>query len=411
MAIGLAPPGLGAQTPTPPPHVPAQGQAGTELTISLLTMGVGERVWERFGHNAILVEDRSRGTAKAYNYGLFDFRQENFILRFVQGRMLYWMQGFDLEPTLQVYVGSNRSVWRQELNLTPAERVAMREFLEWNERPENRFYRYDYYRDNCSTRVRDALDRVLGGRIRAATDTVPTGRSYRFHTSRLIASDLPLYTGLLLALGQPADHQLSAWEEMFLPLALREWLRRVTVLDGSGRLVPLVKSERTLFAATEPAPRAAPPARLPAYLGLGLVLGLVLSGLGWRGVAPGSARRWFAWLAGGWALVMGIAGGLLAFLWAFTDHAVAYRNENLFQANLLLLPLVILVPAAARTTAWARRPALALAVLAAAASVAGLALKVLPAFGQHNGEILALAVPANLGLALGVGAMLRGVKG
>ena len=105
------------------------------------------------------------------------------------------------------------------------------------------------------------------------------------------------------------------------------------------------------------------------------------------------------------------AGGLLAFLWAFTDHAVAYRNENLFQANLLLLPLVILVPAAARTTAWARRPALALAVLAAAASVAGLALKVLPAFGQHNGEILALAVPANLGLALGVGAMLRGVKG
>ena len=374
-------------------------------------MGVGEHVWERFGHNAILVEDRSRGTAKAYNYGLFDFRQDNFILRFVQGRMLYWMQGFDLEPTLQVYVGSNRSVWRQELNLTPAERVAMREFLEWNERPENRFYRYDYYRDNCSTRVRDALDRVLGGRIRAATDTVPTGRSYRFHTSRLIASDLPLYTGLLLALGQPADHQLSAWEEMFLPLALREWLRRVTVLDGSGRLVPLVKSERTLFAATEPAPRAAPPARLPAYLGLGLVLGLVLSGLGWRGVAPGSARRWFAWLAGGWALVMGIAGGLLAFLWAFTDHAVAYRNENLFQANLLLLPLVILVPAAARTTAWARRPALALAVLAAAASVAGLALKVLPAFGQHNGEILALAVPANLGLALGVGAMLRGVKG
>jgi hypothetical protein len=411
MAIGLAPPGLGAQTPTPPPQAPVQGQAGTELTISLLTMGVGERVWERFGHNAILVEDRSRGTAKAYNYGLFDFRQENFILRFVQGRMLYWMQGFDLEPTLQVYVGSNRSVWRQELNLTPAERVATRDVLEWNERPENRFYRYDYYRDNCSTRVRDALDRVLGGRIRAATDTVATGRSYRFDTSRLIASDLPLYTGLLLALGQPADHQLSAWEEMFLPLALREWLRRVTVLDDSGRLVPLVKSERTLFAATEPAPRAAPPARVPAYLGLGLVLGLLLSGLGWRGVAPGSARRWFAWLAGGWALVMGTAGGLLAFLWAFTDHAVAFRNENLFQANLLLLPLVVLVPAAARATAWARRPALALAVLVAAASVAGLALKVLAAFCQHNGEILALAVPANLGLALGVGAMVRGVKG
>ena len=413
MAIGLAPPRLAGQTPPPPLRARADSQAGTELTISLLTMGVGERVWERFGHNAILVEDRARRTAKAYNYGLFDFRQENFILRFVQGRMLYWMQGFDLEPTLQIYVRSNRPVWQQELNFTPAERVAMRDFLEWNERPENRFYRYDYYRDNCSTRVRDALDRVLGGRIRATTDTIPTGRSYRFHTSRLIASDLPLYTGLLLALGQPADHQLSAWEEMFLPLALREWLRHVTVVDDSGRSVPLVKSERTLFAATEPAPRTAPPARAPAYLGAGMVLGLALGGLGRRAVTPASAstRRWFAWLAGGWAFVMGMVGGLLAFLWAFTDHAAAYWNENLFQANLLLLPLVVLVPAAARGTAWAPRPARALAALAAAGSLAGLALKVLPAFYQHNAEILALAVPANLGLALGVGALVRGIKG
>jgi uncharacterized protein DUF4105 len=389
-------------------------RAGSELTISLLTMGVGERVWERFGHNAILVEDRARGTAKAYNYGLFDFRQQNFILRFVQGRMLYWMQGFDLEPTLQVYVRSNRPVWRQELNLTPVERVAMRDFLEWNERPENRFYHYDYYRNNCSTRVRDALDRVLGGRIRAVTDTIATGHSYRFHTSRLIASDLPLYTALLLALGQPADHSLSAWEEMFLPLELRGWIRHVTVVDDSGRSVPLVRDERTLFAATEPAPRATPPARIPAFLGLGMALGLGLWALGRRRVAPGSAspgvRRAFAWLAGGWTLVMGIVGGLLAFLWAFTDHAVAYRNENVLQANLLLLPLAVLLPAAARGATWPRRPALALATLAAAGSLAGLALKVFPAFHQHNAEILALAVPANLGLALGVGALVRGLR-
>ena len=94
-------------------------------------MGVGERVWERFGHNAILVEDHARGTSKAYNYGLFDFNQENFILRFVQGRMLYWMQGFDLEPTLQVYVRTNRTVWVQELDLTPAERVALQR-LSWS---------------------------------------------------------------------------------------------------------------------------------------------------------------------------------------------------------------------------------------------------------------------------------------
>ena len=396
--------------PVHPGGTPA-AESGAELTISLMTMGVGKEVWERFGHNAILVEDHARGTATAYNYGMFDFRQHNFLLRFVQGRMLYWMQGFDLGLTLQIYRQANRSVWVQELNLTPAERAALRDFLEWNERPENRFYRYDYYRDNCSTRVRDALDRVLGGRIQAATDTIETDHTYRFHTSRLIASDLPLYTGLLLALGQPADHRLTAWQEMFLPLELRQWVRHVTVVDDSGRVVPLVKGERTLFASTMPAPPAAPPPRVPGYLAAGLALGLGLWRLGRR--APGSprARRGFAWLAGGWGLVVGFAGALLGGLWAFTDHTVAYRNENLFQANLLLLPLALLAPAAARGAEWARRPAVALAALVAAGSVAGLALKVLPAFYQHNAEILALAVPANLGLALGVAAVARGFRG
>jgi hypothetical protein len=302
-------------------------------------------------------------------------------------------------------------VWVQELDLTPAERAALRDFLEWNERPENRFYRYDYYRDNCSTRVRDALDRVLGGRIRAATDTIATGHSYRFHTSRLIASDLPLYTGLLLALGRPADRPLTAWEEMFLPLELRQWVRHVTVVDDSGRVVPLVKSERTLFASTMPAPPPVPPARVPGYLVAGLGLGLGLWWLGRRAGTSARARRGFAWLAGGWALVVGIGGALLGGLWAFTDHTVAYRNENLFQANLILLPLAVLVPAAARGTNWARRPAVALGALVAAGSLAGLALKALPSFPQHNWEILALAVPANLGLALGVAALARGLRG
>lgn len=404
-AVVLGAARLQAQTPEP------SRPAGADLTVSLMTMGVGERVWERFGHNAILVEDHARGTAKAYNYGLFDFHQQNFILRFVQGRMLYWMQGFDLEPTLHVYVRTNRTVWAQELDLTPAERVALRDFLEWNERPENRFYRYDYYRDNCSTRVRDALDRVLGGRIRTATDTIATGKSYRFHTSRLIASDLPLYTALLLAMGEPVDRPLTAWEEMFLPLELREWMRHVTVVDDSGRTVPLVKSERTLFQGTEPAPRPAPPDRVPGYLAVGLVLGFVMWRLGRRGMGSVRARRWLGWLAGGWALLAGVGGGLLAFLWAFTDHAVAYHNENLFQVNLLFLPLAVLAPALARGSGGARHPALLFSALVAAGSLAGLVLKVSPAFNQHNAEILALFVPANLGLALGITALASDVRG
>jgi Domain of unknown function (DUF4105) len=77
-----------------PADRPSARPPGSELTVYLMTMGPGKRVWERFGHNAIWIHDPVRGTDQTYNYGLFDLRQENFLLRFIQGRMWYWMQGF-----------------------------------------------------------------------------------------------------------------------------------------------------------------------------------------------------------------------------------------------------------------------------------------------------------------------------
>jgi hypothetical protein len=390
MLAGVAHEGATAQAPAAP------APPGAELTVSLLTMGVGVRVWERFGHNAILIEDRARGTRTAYNYGLFDFRQENFILRFVQGRMWYWMQGLDADAMIRSYVRDNRSVWIQELDLAPRQRAALRDFLVWNEQPENRHYRYDYYRDNCSTRVRDALDRALYGRLRARTDTVATGTTYRSHTKRLTAPDLPLYTALDVALGQPVDRAITAWEEMFLPMSVQEWARRTTVVDSSGRERPLVRAERTLFVSSVAEPAGRPPARLAGYLAAGLLLG---GALAWLAV---KARRAFVWLGGSWAVAAGTAGAIITFLWAFTDHLVARRNENLFQANLFLLPLLVMLPAVVAGRGWARRPALVLGVLVALSSVAGLVLQALPGLDQQNGEVLALAVPANLGLAWGV---------
>jgi hypothetical protein len=200
------------------------------------------------------------------------------------------MAGFPAESYVRTYVRDNRSVWVQELNLPPAARLQLRDFLRWNEQPDHRFYHYDYYRDNCSTRVRDALDRVLGGAIKAQTEGLPTGTTYRFHTQRLTTNDPPIFTGLLLALGPGVDRPISAWEEMFLPMALREHARRVVLRGPDGSTVPLVARERTLFKSTAPQPPEAPPSWLPWYLALGVVIGS-LAGL--LGAAAGDRqRRW-----------------------------------------------------------------------------------------------------------------------
>jgi Domain of unknown function (DUF4105) len=386
---------------TRPPAGPSSrlDPPGSHLTVYLMTMGPGRRVWERFGHNAIWIHDPDSGTDQAYNYGLFDFRQQNFLLRFIRGQMWYWMEGFPAERYIQTYVRDNRSVWIQELNLPASARLELDQFLRWNERPENRFYHYDYYLDNCSTRVRDAIDRVIGGRIKAATERLPTGTTYRFHTLRLTANDLLVYTGLLLALGQGTDRPISAWEEMFLPMEVREHIRRVTLPGPDGVAVPLVKSERTLFESTAASPPDTPPNWWPGYLLVGLMIGGAALGFS-RGVGrvPGSGWALGA-LVSVWALLGGLGGVVLAGMWGFTDHVMAYRNENLFQANPVSLLLVPVLPMARWRAGWIR-PAAVVAGALAALSVLGLVLKLVPGFHQLNGEVIALALPAHAGIAL-----------
>jgi hypothetical protein len=368
---------------------------GSELSVSLITMGPGRHVWERYGHNALWIQDNRTGLGRAYNYGIFSFEQENFLVRFVQGRPEYWMQGFDVETHLQDYVAQNRSVWIQKLNLTPVQRAALRDFLEWNERPENRYYRYDPYRDNCSSRIRDAIDRVLEGRLREVTDGEETGATFRSHSLRLVTEALPTYVGLLTALGQPSDQPLSQWEEMFIPLEMRRHLRDVRVLDADGREVPLVLSERTLFESSATYGRETPPNWTLAFLAVGLVLAAVIAVPVLRARRP--VGRVAATVPGSlWALLAGLFGLVLAGLWVFTNHWIAYGNENLFLLSPVALPLVVALPFAARGDRWARRTSVVCAGLMAGLSVLGFLVQVLPWFSQVNGSIIALTLPPNL---------------
>ena len=375
--------------------------------VYLMTMGPGKQVWERFGHNAIWIHDPVGGTDETYNYGLFDFGQEGFLLRFVQGRMWYWMQGFPAQSYVESYRRANRSVWVQELEMPPEAKRELQAFLEWNERPENRFYHYDYYRDNCSTRVRDALDRALAGHLRESSSDVPTGRTFRYHTLRLTSNDPATYTGLELGLGQPVDQPISMWEEMFLPLALRVHLRKIRVAGPDGRSVPLVKSERTLFESSEPAPPPSPPSWTLGYLVGGVLIGGLALGFGARAATSGLARAGFLAATWSWWLLSGLAGLVVAGLWCCTDHSAAYHNANVLQTNLLALPLLWYGTRLAFGSPRAATPAVVLSEALVALSLLGLLLKAFPALHQVNGDIIALSLPAHAGIAAAVWRLAR----
>ena len=375
---------------------------GSQISVKLITVGPGHFVWERFGHNALWISDGRDGTERAYNYGLFSFEQEDFLPRFLQGRMLYWMRGFETDNHLQGYIRSNRSVWVQDLNLTPAQRLELVDFLKWNERPENRFYRCHYYRDNCSTRLRDALDDVLGGIIHDQTANSQTGATFRFHSLRLVRDDFWTYTGLLLGLGQPTDRPISAWDEMFLPLRLRDHLRFVQTVDTAGNTIPLVSAERTMFESTEHVEHALPPRWLFAFLAAGLVVGVLLSWLAFRAINHRGFRIFYSIGVGLWCFLIGVGGLVLASLWLFTDHDTSYRNENLFFFDPIAIFLVVLGPLLIYRIRWAVRPGRLVAAFVAGFSLLGLILQVVPGIDQINGQVIAFTLPPNLALSTGL---------
>ncbi|MDO8500729.1 MAG: DUF4105 domain-containing protein [Gemmatimonadaceae bacterium] len=377
---------------------------GSQLTIYLLTMGHGDQVWEKFGHNAIWIHDAANGTDIAYHWGLFDFADKDFVPRFVQGRMRYSMGAFDMSETIEAYRRANRTVWVQELNFRPDQRQRLAEFVAWNVRPENRYYHYDYFRDNCSTRVRDALDAALGGAIRTASERIPTHTTYRFHTSRLTQDDWPIFTGTMMGLGEPVDRPISAWNEMFLPVRMMVQFRSIRIAGAAGS-VPLVIGERVLVQATRPPEDTRVRRGMAGYLAIAgaiLILGFGI----WRfGARDGRSAGLLA-LAAAWSLVAGLGGTLLAGLWAFTDHLYSYRNENVLQLNSLSLVLAVLLV----RLIWIRRgigsadatkklhSTLRMARIIAGLSVLGFVLQILPSFYQVNGDVIALALPLHLGV-------------
>ncbi len=374
-------------------------EPGAELTISVLTFGPGDHPFYKFGHNAILVHDALHARDDVYNYGTFDFRTPALIPDFLKGRLRYWLSVRSLEGTVEEYRSENRSITAQELALSPAKRRALADRLARNALPANRYYRYDYYGDNCSTRVRDAVDAELGGRLRAAS-TGPASFTFRGHTLRLTAGDLPVYLGLDVAMGDVVDRPITQWQEMFLPSKLQESLRRVTVTTPSGE-VPLVERETVLLDANRPPLRESPPRwTLPMAL-VGGCVGAILTVLGRAAATRPSARVAFGVAVGALGAAAGLLGSIFVFFWAATDHVVAHHNENILQCSPLGLALAVFAVGLAMGNPRRASAAAAIAVLLAAGSLLGLALKVLPWFDQSNGQVIALLLPAWVGVAAG----------
>ena len=368
----------------------AQASTDDAPAISLLTFAPGEIYWQRFGHNALLV--RGHGESRVYNYGIFDFQQKNFFLNLARGRMLYRLDVTPLHWTLRQYAAEGRWAIEQRLDLTPAQSRELAEFLAWNALPENADYRYDYFTANCSTRVRDALDRVLAGALERQLEVRRGHGSYRSEVLRLMSPVPALMIGMDLGLGPHVDAPLDQWQEAFVPMRLMDALRGVEIDAGDGVRRPLVSAERHLIEGEVVEPVAVPVLMLPFLLtGLGVVAALAL--LHRRRANP-AARTVFGVLTGVYVLVCGLAGLVLALGWLATEHWGMAANRNVLLLNPVWLLLVRAAFARLRREPRAASPAIRVMALVLAL-VSALSLP-LALFGmQPNLHWVALLLPVH----------------
>jgi hypothetical protein len=296
--------------------------------VLLMTMGQGEEVFEKFGHNAVVVWDDRFGQPLVYNWGMFDFNQPNFIGRFLSGDTKYWMEPWSIDQTMAQYKRLDRTVTVQELQLTPTQKAKLVEILATNALEENKWYRYDYYRDNCSTRARDAIDVVTGGALKRAMMAQPGEGSYRSQTRRLLAYSAPLYFGAQMVLGVDADVPLSGWQEAFLPRSLAASLTRIELPAAEGLPArPLVLPADTLFTAD----RGPEPRDVSLKLGLAIVIGVAVAGV--LALLSRAGRVGAAFAIGTWSLVSAILGTGLLLAWFATQHVFMRNNPTVALLN------------------------------------------------------------------------------
>jgi len=215
--------------------------------ISILTIGPGANLYDKFGHSAFRVKDETLGIDVAYNYGVYDFNTPNFYTKFARGKLLYKL---DREPNapefIEYYVRQNRWVKEQILGLNSPEKQAMFDFLENNAKPENRDYMYDFCYDNCATRIRDVLVAVLKEKIVYPDDYLDEMKTFRELIQQNVNWNSWGSVGMDVGLGAVTDVEATPWEHQFLPQYIFQAAGSAAI-TRDGEKVSLVKATNTLF--------------------------------------------------------------------------------------------------------------------------------------------------------------------
>jgi hypothetical protein len=295
------------------------------LRISLITCTPGAELYSVFGHNALRIVDSAAGTDIAYNFGTFNFDDPDFYTKFVRGKLQYFLSQENFNDFLYAYQYFKRGVSEQVLDLTDAEKKAIQQALFENLSEENRYYKYDFFYDNCSTRLRDIIFKSKSKDAFNPPPFVQEGLTFRDHLHTYLDRAEMMWTrlGIDIILGLEADTKMSISDAMFLPEFLAKGVNATDVKNKK-----LTNEEAVLIPDAQPVPTKSPFWQTPLFVFLVLSLLMILPKVSKNQLInniQGIVTRVVFMSAG-------LIGLLLVFMWIGTDHQSTARNLNLVWA-------------------------------------------------------------------------------
>jgi len=307
---------------------------GDTLTLKVAVIGPGDELYLWWGHIGLVVEDKITGKARFFDWGVFNFDQENFYVNFALGRLLYSCMVSPADNNFRFFIRTNRDITLYTLDLPAETKEAVLRYAENNVRPENRDYAYHHFRDNCATRIRDIVDMAIGGQLKAAFGEAPGRFTLRQHVRRHTWAH-PFFDWILnFWMGQDIDRPITIWDEMFLPSEIALRIKDFRYTDPRGQERKLVSAVEILNTShgrplVLDVPRIQWPRELAASLLFSCVVSLVYFLLKSRKIR----RIFLGILQSLLGLFFGTAGSLLFFMSFFTNHDYTYHNSNVLFVN------------------------------------------------------------------------------
>lgn len=296
---------------------------GQEVEISLLTCDPGKELYSSFGHSAIRVRQEG-GQDLVFNFGTFDFDTPNFYGKFTTGKLNYMLSLTTFDRFIFEYDYYQRAMREQVLDLNPTQKQEIIQQLNALYDPAQRFYKYDFFFNNCATKVRDVFETVLGKQLIWNDPAEQENKTFRNLIDEYVFPLPWADLGIDLALGAVIDRNATEREKQYLPDYMEQAFANATI-EGDGPTRPLVKESRVILDyPKDPEPYGL----LNPYL-IFWLLAIVIGALTFWG---NRTNRLFNGIDVGLFGLLGLLGFLVTFLWFFTDHSATKWNWNILWA-------------------------------------------------------------------------------